>query len=328
MSDYIYPGCESEELEQAILKNKALPLIREIAFKYKLKVLRAIVSRENAHEGSAFVMAPTEGVDAGFPIGEVSCITERSYNLGDEILTDYYAYYSPFFQKSRGRHERERSTIKAKKLASLMATIKKIAAIPSGETIIYHHIKSMKDGVRRVATSMGSVNKHTFVESDQLQVIISAAINNQPLTSDLLAICKKQLDIYNEADKLLQNKVSEVKRMFGKSFYAIGANMYGDILVGVMNAEISDKGYTPDAEKFRILKAFKRVNSFAEAPDVLPIMTMLKVASEGLGRDMIAGHIPRGAQFFQELDLVVEYYSYPSLYDFIWALTPCSEEQL
>lgn len=328
MSDYIYDGCESEDLEQAILKNRAFPLVRELAFKYQLKVLRAIVSREDAHEGIAFVVAPTEGTGAGFPIGEVACITERTFVQGEAVFTDYFAFYTPFYQKTRGRTERDRGTLKSKKLVSLITTIKKVDAIPDGEEIIAYHIRSMKDGIRRASNSMGSVGKHTFLEHEQLQKIIDLAINNKPLTSDLLAICKKQLDIYNESDKLLENKVSEVRRLFGKSFHAIGANRFGDIFVGVMSADIDSKAYTPDSNRFNVLKPFRRVKSFEEAPDVLPIMTMLKVMNEGEGRELIANFIPMKAHFYPELDLVSEYYSYPSLYDFIWVLTPCSEEQL
>ena len=103
MSDYIFNGCESEELEQIIRNNKAFPLIRELAFKYKLKVLKTITSNSTADGGVNFVMTKSEGAVAGFPIGEASYITERTYKLGEEVYVDSFCYYSPYFEKSRGR---------------------------------------------------------------------------------------------------------------------------------------------------------------------------------------------------------------------------------
>jgi hypothetical protein len=322
MSDYIFNGCESEELEQAILNNKALPLIRELAFKYKLKVLKTIRSNDVADGNVNFVMTKSEGIVAGFPIGEVSYVTERSYKLGEEMFTDYFSYYSPYFEKSRGRTDRDRRTMKIKKLASLMTTLKRMDAIPEDIDIQNLQVDSMRDGYRRVANSLGKVTRDTVLGVRDIEVLVKNVVNGVPVTTDILEICKRQLDIYDKADKIESNKTNELKRMFGTEFYAIGANRNGDMMVGTLRLEMDFKQHSPEREEFKLIKSFKRIKSIEDAPEIIPIMTMLKVVSEGSERDKLCG-IPTDAKFYPELELVVDYYRYPDLYNFVWAVTPC-----
>jgi hypothetical protein len=322
MSDYIFNGCESEELEQAILNNKALPLIRELAFKYKLKVLKTVRSNDVADGGVSFVMTKSEGTVAGFPIGEASSIIERNHKLGEEVYTDCFSYYSPYFEKSRGRTDRDRRTIKIKKLASLMATLKRMDAIPEDIDIQNLQVDSMRDGYRRVAANLGRVNKEIVLEMGHIQTLVKNVIDGSPIPTDMLHICKRQLDIFNEADRIESDKTNELMRMFGKEFYAIGANRNGDMMLGTLRLEMDFKQYSPEREEFKLIKPFKRIKSIEDAPEIIPIMTMLKVVSEGSDRDKLCG-IPTDAKFYPELDLVVDYYRYPDLYNYVWAVTPC-----
>lgn len=322
MSDYIFSGCESEELEQTILNNKALPLIRELAFKYKLKVLKTVRSNGVADGGVNFVMTKSEGTVAGFPIGEVSYVTERSYKLGGEMFTDYFSYYSPYFEKSRGRTERDRRTIKIQKLVSLMATLKRMDAIPDDIDIQNVQVDSIRDGYRRVASKLGRVSRDTVLGVRDIEVLVKNIVNGVPVTTDILEICKRQLDIYEQADKIESDKTNELKRMFGTEFYAIGANRNGDMMLGTLRLEMDFTQYSPEREEFKLIKPFKRIKSIEDAPEIIPIMTMLKVVSEGSDRDKLCG-IPSEGKFYPELDLVVDYYRYPDLYNFVWAVTPC-----
>lgn len=322
MSDYIFNGCESEELEQAILNNKALPLIRELAFKYKLKVLKTVRSNDVADGGVNFVMTKSEGIVAGFPIGEVSYVTERSYKLGEETHTDSFCYYSPYFEKSRGRTERDRRTIKIQKLASLMATLKRMDAIPIDIEIQNFQVDSMRDGYRRVASNLGRVKRDTVLGVRDIEVLVKNIVNGVPVTTDILEICKRQLDIYEKADKIESDNTNELKRMFGTEFYAIGANRNGDMMLGTLRLEMDFTQYSPEREEFKLVKPFKRIKSIEDAPEIIPIMTMLKVVSECSDRDKLCG-IPSEGKFYPELDLVVDYYRYPDLYNFVWAVTPC-----
>ena len=322
MSDYIFNRCESEELEQVILNNKALPFIRELAFKYKLKVLKTVKSNDTADGGVNFVMTKSEGTVAGFPICEVSYISERTYKLGEESYTDCFCYYSPYFEKSRGRTDRDRRTIKIQKLASLMATLKRMDVIPTDIDIQNLQVDSMRDGYRRVASSLGRVNRDTVLGTRDIELLVKNVINGVPITTDILEICKRQLDIYNEADKIESDKTNELMRMFATEFYAIGANRNGDMMVGTLRLEMDFKQYSPEREEFKLIKPFKYIKSIEEAPEIIPIMTMLKVASEGSDRDRLCG-IPSEGKFYPELDLVIDYYRYPDLYNFVWAVTPC-----
>jgi hypothetical protein len=322
MSDYIFDGCESEELEQAVLNNKALPLIRELAFKYKLKVLKTVRSGSTTDGGINFVMTKSEGTVAGFPICEVSHTTERNYILGEEVNVDYFNYYSPYFEKSRGRTERDRRTIKSKKLVSLVSTLKRMDAIPEDIDIQNLQVDSMRDGFRRVGASLGRVSRETVLEMGHIQALVKNVINGSPVTTDVFEICKRQLDIFNTADKLESDNHNELKRMFSTEFYAIGANRNGDMMIGTLRLEMDFKRYSPERDEFKLVKPFRRIKSIEDVPEIIPIMTMLKVVSEGSDRDKLCG-IPTDAKFYPELDLVVDYYRYPDLYNFVWAMTPC-----
>jgi hypothetical protein len=169
---------------------------------------------------------------------------------------------------------------------------------------------------------LGRVDRDTVLESRHIQALVKNVIDGSPVPTDMLHICKRQLDIFNDADRIESDKINELKRMFATEFYAIGANRNGDMMVGTLRLDMDFKQYSPEREEFKLVKPFKYIKSIEEAPEIIPIMTMLKVASEGSDRDRLCG-IPSEAKFYPELDLVVDYYRYPDLYNFVWAVTPC-----
>jgi hypothetical protein len=155
--------------------------------------------------------------------------------------------------------------------------------------------------------------------------MLKTVINGDPLPLNLIDICKIELDKLNTIDKNVSHANGEVNRMFGKSFYALGANKYratggearSDLVLAVCK-------YTDD--RVEILKPIKHLKSLADVPELIPVMTMLKVSIEDKQKELISDCIPLVAAFFEELDMAVDYNRYPTMYEYVWAITPCGED--
>jgi hypothetical protein len=105
--------------------------------------------------------------------------------------------------------------------------------------------------------------------------------------------------------------------MFGKRFYGLGANKHNDLVVGEFR-------YTND--RVEILKPIRHIKSFTDVPELIPVITMLKVSLEGKEKEMLHECIPRSTEFHEELDVVTECTHFPSPYSYSWVLTPCGED--
>lgn len=326
MSNYIYAGHETAELVDAIQANKAHTLIRELNFRFGLKVL-GTTNWGDGHLNTAFLLTNSQGDMAGFPIGTAYVSSERTFDRDNNtVWEDRYNFYSRYVMKERGRTETDRRTWSSKKLSSLMTTIKKHDVVPDDTDLLDHHSQSVRGGVKRVMRKLGDTFKSTSLNADQLHKLFKHVFDGAELTPEETSIYKIQLDKYNEVDKTTETKLSEVIRMFGKEFYAVGVNRLGDIAVATMRFE-TDMQRLKDGivgkEQFKVIKPFKHIKSIDEVPELIPVMTMLKVSTEGSGRELLGNCIPVSDHFFEDLDLVVAFSTFPSEYDYVWALTPC-----
>lgn len=326
MSNYIQAGHETAELIDAIQTNKAHTLLRELNFRFGLRVLNT-TKWGDGHLSTAFLMTNSSGDMAGFPIGMAYVSSERVINSeGNVVWEDKYNFYSRYVMKERGRTDTDRRTWSSKKLSSLMTTIKKHDVIPDDTDLLNHHCQSIRGGVKRVMNKLGDTYKTTNLNADQLHKLFKHVFDGTELTPEETSIYKIQLDKYNEVDKTTETKLSEVIRMFGKEFYAVGVNRLGDIAVATMQFD-TDMQRLKDGilgkDQFKVIKPFKHIKSIDEVPDLVPVMTMLKVCNEGSGRELLGNCIPATDHFFMELDLVTAFSTFPSEYDYVWALTPC-----
>jgi D-alanine-D-alanine ligase-like ATP-grasp enzyme len=302
MSRYILAGFESEELEQKIKDHQAFALVRELNFKYNLKVLG---TTEYQH-GTAFQMCHTNGMAVG-----------KVFVRAIEDGKTEYCYRTPYYKKERGSSEEDKETLRSVKVSSLMSSIKRVKAIPDLVGLVSKKMAKINSAMGTMCNTLGSGSKSSSeLEPNEIQALICSYLGESP-SGNHIAIdtlkCKKVLDKYNEADRIRVKKLEEVGRFFSNPFYMIGADQYGHFIVGKVKI-VGDKQY-------EIVEQFKRYKDIIERDDLIPVMTMTKLAYED--KRMQNGYIPVSDTYDENLDAVFFYERQATHYDYIWMATPC-----
>lgn len=304
MSKYILAGFESEELEQKIKDHQAFALVRELCFKYNLKVM----CTTEYFSGTAFQMCHTNGMAVGKVF--VQAIEDGKLE---------YCYRTPYYKKERGSSEEDKETLRSVKVSSLMSSIKRVGAIIDIPKLLGKKMGKLSDAKDIMEKAMGSAYKSTGeLSPNEIQALICAYLGESP-NGNHIAVdaikCQKVLDKYNEADRVQVKKLEEVNRFFHNPFYMIGADSFGHFIVGKVKVT---------AEKqYDIVEPFKRYKDITERDDLIPVMTMTKLAYEGKGHRLQNGYIPAQDMYDENLDAVFFYHSQATHYDYIWMATPC-----
>ena len=310
MSRYILAGFENEELEQTIKNHETFPLVRELCFKFNLRVL---CETELGGLRSAIQMC----LPNGMAVGKVY----MGKNRDDQTE---FCYRTPYYKKDRGSSDEDKQTIRSVKIPSLIATLKRVGAIPSVEKMYEKKMSKLGDAIDIMQTAMGSTFKSTSeLHADEIQALICAFLGESPngnhITIDTIK-CKKVLDKYNEADRVRVKKLEEVGRFFLNPFYMVGADSFGHFIVGKVKlvGDVNDK-------KYEIVEPFKRYADINEREDLIPVMTMTKLAYQGNDRShrLQNGYIPVTDMYDENLDALFFYTGQPTHYDYVWMATPC-----
>jgi len=306
MSRYILAGFESGELEQAIKDSRAYPLIRDLCFKFGLKVL----AESDLTGKQAFQLCLTNGMAVG-----------KAFTRTNDEGKLEYCYRTPYYKKERGSNDDDKQTLRSTKVASLMATIGRVKAIPLVSTLIDKKMGKLSDAMEIMQTAMGNHNKATYeLSADEIHALLCSVLGETPsgnhLTIDAIK-CKKVLDKYNEADRVRVKKLQEVDRFFRNPFYMIGADSFGHFIVG--------KVKITGEKQYEIVEPFSRYKDITERDDLIPVMTMTKLAYQGNDRPhrLQNGYIPVTDMYDENLDAVFFYHGQPTHYDYIWMATPC-----
>ena len=304
MSRYILAGFESEKLEQSIRYSSVSPLIRDMCHKFGLRVL---AETELAGKQAFQLCLPN-----GMAVGKV-----YAQNT-DEGKTEY-CYRTPYYKKERGSSDEDKQTLRSTKVSSLMATLSRVKAILSVDDLIGKKMTKLSSAMDIMETSMGNTHKSTSeLQADEIQALLCAFLGESPngnhITIDTLK-CKKVLDKYNEVDRIRVKRLEEVGRFFRNPFYMIGADSFGHFIVGKVKI-VGEKQY-------EIVEQFKRYADITERDDLIPVMTMTKLAYEGKGHRLQNGYIPAQDMYDENLDAVFFYERQATHYDYVWMATPC-----
>lgn len=315
---YFLEGFGSEEQLNELLASDVLPLVRELQFKYGLKVMDKVSNVHYPQEDKiAYMMCHPNG------IAVCKVWTTTLGGVKNDQLE--YCFRSPYYAKSRGQDQSDRETIRSVKLSSLMATLKRQDAVRDKKYLIDNKVKTVRNGIHNLRKAMGTSDKQSNFSCDEIHAMLATILGEStdgiPVELDLNK-CKNTLDIYKEADRIRDIKIEESKRFFKNPFYLIGIDDYKHLLIGKFKMNV----ISSDSLKmqYEVVEDFKRVKSIEEYPELMPLMTMMKVSYENKEvRRYGSLNFPIMDKYDEGLDAVFFYSGSPTNYDHAWMATPC-----
>ncbi len=318
ISRYFLDGFGSEDELNELLASDTLPLVRELQFKYGLKVMGKVMNvGYPAVDKDSYMMCYPNGI----AVAKVWTTKVGGANY-DQIE---YCFRTPYYAKSRGSDQSDRETIRSIKLSSLMATLKRQGVVRDRKSVTHEKVIRVRNGVHNLRRAMGDSNKQISFTADEVHAMLATLLGEStdgiPVALDLNK-CKNILDIYKEADRIRDVKIEESKRFFKNPFYLIGIDDYKHLLIGKFKMNL----ITSEDHKieYDIIEDFKRVKTIEEYPELVPLMTMMKVSYENKeGRKLGVLNFPIGDKYDEGLDAVFFYSSMPTNYEHAWMATPC-----
>jgi len=224
---FFLEGYHDEEAYEVLKSSNIFPLVRELEFKYGLKVLR----RSQIHTGRQFETAWQLAHKNGIAVCKV-----YAHNYGGRDGNQLeYCYRSPFYKKERGESSGDRETIRSVKISSLMATLTRQNVVPQMDTLVDRKMRQAGHAMEIMNRAMGSSHKSSDFDSNEIHALLLMALGKSP-NSDWVKVdqnkCQVHLDKFEEADRLKKVKQEESARLFYKPFHMVGVDEYGDYLIG------------------------------------------------------------------------------------------------
>ena len=317
-SRYFLDGFGTEDELNELLHSDVLPLVRELQFKYGLKVMGKVMNVGYPQEDKdSYMMCHPNGL----AVGKVWTTTSGGVN-NDQLE---YCFRTPHYSKSRGSDQADRETIRSTKLSSLMAVLKRQAAVRSKKDLTDNKVKIVKSGVYNLRRAMGVSDKQNNFTPNEIHAMLATLLGEStdgiPVALDLNK-CKNTLDIYKEADRIRDIKIEESKRFFKNPFYLIGIDDYHHLLIGKFKMTVI--GNESLKMEYEVVEDFKRVKDIEDYPELVPLMTMMKVSYETKECRRIGKlNFPLLDKYDEGLDAVFFYNGSPTNYEHVWMATPC-----
>lgn len=345
---YILDGFETEELTAAIRKSILYPLIREMEYKFRLKVIRSwstVMTRmdgvsEVEHE---FLLA----YPSGFCVGKIS-VDRDKINLGKSTAIQY-CFRSPYRTKARGKTLKDKESTKSEKISVLVKTLVSKKMVISEQELAYLKIKKNIDPAQ---DTLAKCFKRPYVNNDindnDMRILLAHFLEEKA-DSEWLSInqtkCKKLFDEYKNQDRMAITQRAEMNQFFNVPFYMVGVDGNGYFTVGKLAGHVIDESSPPpaDAVKFlriavsgkavgywashymTVVEPFKRYKHIEDYPELVPLITMIKAKLEGSGSEskLVNGIMPNIDLFDQDLNTI--FVRNPNLgnYANCWMFTPC-----
>ena len=307
----IYGEFTTDSLITALTNDTVSPLIRELHHHYGLKVL------DHKHEYQR--VGPETSANTFYMVDKNGFAQGHVYAWEEDAKT-HYAFHTPFSTKERGKSDLHRTTWTSHKLSSLMGALKKSNAVKPDLTV--SKLRRAVDGLKHQAEGhFGKIYKNTDqFTGDEIHQLLKTIMLGAPLFVDRTK-CQTALDKYNEIDSNLVERNKEITRMFENPFYLIAADKRGHCMVGKVKRVKNDK----DPYQNEIVQSFRRVSQetlYREFTDLVPILTMSKVAYEGTGHGMVTSFMPRADMYNADLDIALYYPTAVSEYQEQWMMIP------
>ena len=309
---FFLDGFGTDEEMEALKKSPAFPLVRELEFKFGLKVLRVALTRSDYGAVGAYQLCNKFGIAVAKVWAQLNNDGKMEYN-----------YRSPYYIKERGQSREDKETIRSVKISSLMATLTRHNVVPSHDDMVTKKVAMTKDAMSLMRRHMGESNKSQMMHPDEIHALLAEFLgqgaDSRGLSIDLNK-CKNTLDKYDEADRIRDKKVEELKRAFTNPFYMIGVDELGHHIIGKFKLVVLDEAN--DRFQYATEEPFKRYATIEDYPDLVPLMTMVKVAYENKDCGKQSGY-PVQDKYDENLDMAFFYAQRPTHYDCLWMTTPC-----
>ena len=318
MSRYYLDGFGTEDELNELLASDVLPLVRELQFKYNLKVMGKVIN-------VGYPQTDKDSYMMCYPNGLAVCKVWTTKVGGAKNDQLEFCFRTPHYAKSRGSDQNDRETIRSTKLSSLMAVLKRQGVVRDKKTIMDSKVKQVKLGVSTLRKAIGSSDKQNAFTADEIHVMLATLLGES--TDGIIPVldlnkCKNTLDIYKEADRIRDIKREESKRFFKNPFYLIGIDDYKHLLIGKF--KMTTLHIDTSKIEYEIIEDFKRYKTIEEYPELLPLMTMMKVSYEAKEcRRLGVLNFPIQDKYDEGLDAAFFYNSNPTNYEHAWMATPC-----
>lgn len=327
---YYMSGIYSPELHYDPCMVKVLPLVRELNYKYGLKVSSKVTN------GLGF----TRGHDAvlmSYPSGIHACAVWTQ----TEDDKQKYFLYSPNICKSRGSDQDDRSTISGKTVGIVTGLLNKYSGIPPESARIKTHLSvtnsmiSMING--SVKRSVDKPNRYSLDDDQLAQLVYFTAHhlnigenpNCAPPYVDRTMI-QKFLDGYKHSKELEEERKDKVKEMFGKTLLMVGAyrlrtdGTYIHAVAGVVKPNyLMPSGVTKI--DFEVIKPFQPVSDFtdviAKYPEAMTPLVLAKMRAEGRQRELKLDFFAV-EDHYEECVPFCTYYQRFDVFNMVWFAMP------
>ena len=322
MERFMLDGFQDERVYAELASSLTFPLVRELEFKYGLKVMHKTRLRTDTARGfRADVDAWMMGRKDGIAICKVFT-TENTGGKNKDQLE--FSYRSPFYSKERGSSSEDKQTLSSIKVSSLMATLTRCDAVPLASEMEAKKVQQCRSAMQIMRKDMGVTEKNNPFTTTEIHSMLRAVLGVSPDENKValdLVKCKNTLDLFEETDKLVKYKREEVTRFFGNPFFMVGVDELGDYLIGKF--KIKAFGEHSGAMEYEVVEPFKRYRSYESVTDLIPVMTMVKLSYENREGSSKAGVMPTADKYDQNLDAVFFYNTRPTHYDHLFMVTPC-----
>lgn len=306
---FFLDGFRDEAVYETLKASPVFPLVRELEFKYGLKVVKSLTDGSGS---KYWQLAHKNGTAVGM-------VWAKNNDQGQME----YCYRSPHFIKDRGESRADKETLRSVKISALMATMTRRGVIPDAEALTNKHTRLLRNAVELMKRALGRSSKDNTFTNDEIHALLLMALGRSP-NSEWVKVdqnkCQEALDKYEEADRVGKVKRQEVERLFHNPFYMIGVDGYGEYLIGKFKLSTPTN---EDPMKWEAVEDFKRYRSYEQVPELIPLMTMVKVAYEN-SQHSKAGVLPITDVYDEGLDAMFFYNSSPDAYNCMWMVTSCT----
>lgn len=307
---FFLDGFRDEAVYETLKALPVFPLVRELEFKYGLKVVKPLTDGSG---NKYWRLAHKNGTAVGM-------VWAKSNDQGQME----YCYRSPHFIKDRGESRADKETLRSVKVSALMATMTRRNVVPDAEALTNKNTRLLRNAVELMKRALGKSDKMIRFDSNEIHALLLMALGGSP-NSEWVKVdqnkCQEELDKYEEADRVGKLKRQEVERLFRNPFYMVGVDGYGEYLIGKFKLSVPTTN--EDYMKWEAVEDFKRYRSYEQVPELIPLMTMVKVAYENSQHSKV-GVLPVTDLYDEGLDATFFYNTTPDAYNCTWMVTSCT----